>query len=89
MLKFNLHNRRWSALDCSVRWVLTIVYNNHSLKASILLHYVVLEKTLGSPLDTKEIKPVNPKGNQLQETVEDRGAWQAAVHGGRKELDMS
>ena len=26
---------------------------------------VVLENTLGSPLDSKEIKPVNPKGNQL------------------------
>ena len=26
---------------------------------------VVLEKTLQSPLDCKEIKPVNPKGNQL------------------------
>ena len=25
---------------------------------------VVLEKTLASPLDSKEIKPVNPKGNQ-------------------------
>ena len=25
---------------------------------------VVLKKTLGSPLDCKEIKPVNPKGNQ-------------------------
>ena len=25
---------------------------------------MVLEKTLESPLDTKEIKPVNPKGNQ-------------------------
>ena len=25
---------------------------------------VVLQKTLGSPLDSKEIKPVNPKGNQ-------------------------
>ena len=24
----------------------------------------MLEKTLGSPLDCKEIKPVNPKGNQ-------------------------
>jgi len=24
----------------------------------------VLEKTLESPLDCKEIKPVNPKGNQ-------------------------
>ena len=25
---------------------------------------VVLEKTVESPLDSKEIKPVNPKGNQ-------------------------
>ena len=25
---------------------------------------VVLEKALESPLDSKEIKPVNPKGNQ-------------------------
>ena len=27
---------------------------------------VVLEKTLESPLDCKEMKPVNPKGNQSQ-----------------------
>ena len=27
---------------------------------------MVLEKTLASPLDCKEIKPVNPKGNQSQ-----------------------
>ena len=26
---------------------------------------VVLEKTLESPLDRKEVKPVNPKGSQL------------------------
>ena len=26
---------------------------------------VVLEKTLGSPLDSRAIKPVNPKGNQF------------------------
>ena len=101
-------------------------------------HTVVLVKTLESPLDSKEIKPVNPKGNQpwifigntdakvkapilwphdakswhigkypdlgkiegrrrrgwqrtrwlngitelkLQETVKDREAWHAAVHG--------
>ena len=28
---------------------------------------VVLEKTLESPLDSKEIKSVNPKGNQQQQ----------------------
>ena len=35
-----------------------------------MLWTVVLEKTLESPLDSKEIKPVNPKGNQPQEFVE-------------------
>ena len=30
----------------------------------LMLSSVVLEKTLKSPLDFKEIKPVNPKGNQ-------------------------
>ena len=30
----------------------------------IIYHYWVLEKTLESPLDGKEIQPVNPKGNQ-------------------------
>ena len=30
----------------------------------MLLNCVVLEKTLESPLDCKEIQPVNPKGNQ-------------------------
>ena len=30
----------------------------------MLLNTVVLEKTLESPLDSKEIQPVHPKGNQ-------------------------
>ena len=30
----------------------------------MLLNSVVLEKTLESPLDCKEIQPVHPKGNQ-------------------------
>ena len=30
----------------------------------LMLLIVVLEKTLESPLDYKDIKPVNPKGNQ-------------------------
>ena len=34
-----------------------------STKELMLLNYV-LEKTLESPLDCKEIQPVNPKGNQ-------------------------
>jgi len=31
---------------------------------------VVLEKTLESPLDYKEIKPVNPKGNHTEYSLE-------------------
>ena len=31
---------------------------------------MVLEKTLDSPLDSKEIKPVNPKGNQPRIFIE-------------------
>ena len=30
----------------------------------VMLLNSVLERTLESPLDSKEIKPVNPKGNQ-------------------------
>ena len=34
---------------------------------------VVLEKTLESPLDCKQIKPVNPKGNQPEIFIEGTG----------------
>ena len=35
---------------------------------------MVLEKTLESSLDSKEIKPVNPKGNQSRIFIERTGA---------------
>ena len=35
---------------------------------------MVLEKTLESPLDCKEIKPVNPKGNQRRIFIRRTGA---------------
>ena len=41
-------------LDCKERWVLK----------NWCFWTVVLEKTLESPLDCKEIQPVHPKGNQ-------------------------
>ena len=41
-------------LDCEESWVLK----------NWCFWTVVLEKTLESPLDSKEIKPVHPKGNQ-------------------------
>ena len=34
-------------------------------KTTVCFQTVELEKTLESPLDCKEIKPANPKGNQL------------------------
>ena len=37
---------------------------HHSLKASILRHSALLEKTLESPLDCKEIQPVHSEGDQ-------------------------
>ena len=36
-----------------------------SVCGGLCFRTMVLEKTLESPLDSKEIKPVNPKGNQL------------------------
>ena len=36
---------------------------------NLCFQVVVLEKTLESPLDSKEIKPVNPKGNQFWVTI--------------------
>ena len=36
---------------------------NNVLK-NLCFRIVVLEKTLENPLESKEIKPVNPKGNQ-------------------------
>ena len=32
---------------------------------------MVLEKSLESPLDSKEIQPVNPKGNSLEYSLEE------------------
>ena len=49
----NRHVRMWQ-LDSKESWVLK----------NWCFWTVVLEKTLQSPLDGKEIQPVNPKGNQ-------------------------
>ena len=50
---FSSHVRMWE-LDHKEGWV----------PKNWCFQIVVLEKTLESPLDGKEIKPVNPKGNQ-------------------------
>ena len=49
----NSHVRTWE-LDCNEGWP----------QKNWNVWIVVLEKTFENPLDCKEIKPVNPKGNQ-------------------------
>ena len=45
-------------------WIWDLDYQESWALKSWCFWTVVLEKTLQSPLDSKEIKPVNPKGNQ-------------------------
>ena len=46
-------------------WMWELDYKECWASKNWCFQTVVLEKTLESPLDNKEIKPVNPKGNQL------------------------
>ena len=43
---------------------IVVMYGYETWTIKKVARTVVLEKTLGSPLDSKEIKSVNPKGNQ-------------------------
>ena len=45
-------------------WMWELVLKEHLMPKNWCFQIVVLEKTLESPLDSKEIKPVNPKGNK-------------------------
>ena len=45
-------------------WMWELDHNESWVPKNWCFWTVVLEKTLESPLDCKEIKPVNPKGNQ-------------------------
>jgi len=48
----------------NLKKVIYNILNIWAVKKAESFQTVVLEKTLESPLDCKEIKPVNPKGNQ-------------------------
>ena len=52
------HRQTCKELDTTERLTLSYFYQK------VKIETVVLEKTLESPLDCKEIKPVHPKGNQ-------------------------
>ena len=45
-------------------WMWDLDHKEHWVAKNWCFWTVVLEKNLESPLDSKEIKPVNPKGNQ-------------------------
>ena len=45
-------------------WMWELDYKESWVLKNLCFWTVVLEKTLESPLESKEIKPVNPKGNQ-------------------------
>ena len=45
-------------------WMWELDYEEGGVPKNWCFQIVVLEKMLESPLDCKEIKPVNPKGNQ-------------------------
>ena len=58
-------SREWLSEDCFQFRILITVLTAFQLYTEELCSWtVVLEKTLESPLDSKEIKSVNPKGNQ-------------------------
>ena len=50
--------------SCGHVWMWELDYKESWALRNWCLWTVVLEKTLESPLDSKEIQPVNPKGNQ-------------------------
>ena len=52
------------AISSSHVWMWELDYKENWVLKNWCFWTVMLEKTLESPLDCKEIKPVNPKGNQ-------------------------
>ena len=50
-------------------WMLELDHKESWVLKNSCFWTVVLEKTIESPLNCKEIKPVNPKGNQLLEEL--------------------
>ena len=58
-----LYNQTYGFPSCHV-WMWELDHKEGWMLKDLCFQIVVLEKTLESPLDSKEIKLVNPKGNQ-------------------------
>ena len=52
-------------LSSSQVWMWELDHKEDKVPKNWCFRIVVLEKTLGSPLYTEEIKPINPEGNQF------------------------
>ena len=63
-LPINVHIVKAMILSNSHVWMWELDHKGGWAPKNRCFSTVVLEKTLGSPLDCKEIKPVNPKGKQ-------------------------
>ena len=57
------YSQRYGFSSCHI-WMWELDHKKGWVPKNWSFWIVVLEKTLESPLDSKEIKPVNPKGNQ-------------------------
>ena len=58
------HINKSHGFSCSHVWMWALDHKEGWVSKNWCFWTVVLKKTLESPLDCKEIKPVNPKGNQ-------------------------
>ena len=63
-LPTKIHRVKAIVFSSSHVWMWELDYKESWAPKNWCLWTVVLEKTLESPLDCKEIRPVNPKGNQ-------------------------
>ena len=63
-LPTKIHLVRAMVFFNSCVWMWGLDYKESWAQKNWCFWTVVLEKTLGSPLNSKEIQPVNPKGNQ-------------------------
>ena len=60
----NLHIQSYGLSSSHVVWMWELDHKEGWMPKNWCFWTVVLEKTLESPLEVKEIKPVHPKGNQ-------------------------
>ena len=61
--------------SCTHVWIWELDHKEGWTPKNLCSWAVVLTKTLESPMDSKKIKPVNPKGNQSWIFIKRTGCW--------------